>query len=139
MYGISGSKLPSRRDFGDDLRRTIILLDAEILSELIDGWQHRDRRAKGNASTLKPGNLFVGRCQPLPELEQQAGLSDPSIAGNEDHLSAACFHVCEKLPQGRQGALAANQWRQSVPPPHRGGRVGHALATLRTRVPERAL
>src|SRR5579863_4613171 len=46
-------------DLGDYLGFAVVLIDAEVLTQLIESWQHRDGRAERDAPSLQPGNLFV--------------------------------------------------------------------------------
>ncbi len=39
-------------DLGNYLRLAVVLVDAEVLTQLIEGWQHRDGRAERNAASL---------------------------------------------------------------------------------------
>jgi hypothetical protein len=45
-------------DLGNDLWRTVHLVNLEILPELLDEWQERTGLAKGDAVALQPGHGF---------------------------------------------------------------------------------
>ena len=58
-------------DLGDDLGLAVELLDAEVLPELVEQRQERDRLAEGDALALQPRDGLARLGEPPAELEQQ--------------------------------------------------------------------
>ena len=58
-------------DLGDDLGLAVELVDAEVLSKLIDDGQQRTRLAERDAAALQPRRRLVRRRQPPMELEHE--------------------------------------------------------------------
>ena len=75
----------------------------------IRGWKAIDP-PDGTCSALRATHL-VGHAS--TELEQQPGLADPGLAGDEDHLSLAAPRSLEALGEHVQLALASDERRQS--------------------------
>src|SRR3989441_7555977 len=99
-------------DLGDDLGLAVELLDPEVLAELVDQRQERDRLAEGDALPLEPRHGLVRIGEPATELEEEARLADARIAGDEDDLAATGLHLGEAVVQGRDLALSADERRE---------------------------
>src|SRR2546425_3852362 len=101
-------------DLGDDLGLAVELLDPEVLAELVDQRQERDRLAEGDALPLEPRHGLAPVGEPAAKLEEEARLADARVAGDEDDLAAPGLHLREALVQRRELARPPDQRREAA-------------------------
>jgi hypothetical protein len=93
-------------DLGDDVRLGVELLDAEVSAQLVEDRQEGDGLAERDALPLEPCDAVAGIDDAPPQLQQQPGLADARLSGQEHDLPAALPHLGEAVEEGGQLTLA---------------------------------